>query len=148
MLHYQISDLFGKRFAPSLDLELEIANISDNEIKLKGIIYNFGRAIAKYPMCLWVAINGEYNMTLEGMLDFNQRKSIAQYTPGSNTVIYPLVHLRLPDLKITATESNAIHSPIVLECTICAEATAAKKYTYKVEPLEQKLILTDKGLLQ
>src|SRR5258708_20583608 len=40
MLHYQINDLFGKRFAPVLDLEVEIVSILDYDITLKTTIYN------------------------------------------------------------------------------------------------------------
>lgn len=146
MLHYQISDLFGRRFAPSLDLKLEITDTSENEIKLNGILYNFGRAIAKYPMCLWAITNGQYDMTLAGQVLLQRRTSVAQYTPGSDTVIYPLVHLRLPELAIRATNSNPINSPILLECTICAEAAPAQVYSYEIEPFERQIILTNKGL--
>jgi hypothetical protein len=148
MLHYQISDLFGKRFAPSLDLQLEIADVSDDEIKLKGILYNFGRAIAKYPMCIWTITNGEYTMTLTGQVLLQRRISIAQYTPGSDTVIYPLIHLQLPELTIRATESNPINGPILLECSICAESTPTQIFNYKIEPLERQVQLTNKSLLQ
>jgi hypothetical protein len=148
MLHYQISDLFGKRFAPSLDLEIEITNISDNEIKLKSTLYNFGRAIAKYPMCLWAITNGQYNMTLAGQLLFQRRVSVAQYSPGSDIVIYPQVHLQTPELIIIATDPKPIHSPILLECTICAESIPAQVYSYKIEPLERQVTLINKKTLQ
>lgn len=147
MLHYQISDLFGKRFSPSLDLQLEIADVSNDEIKLKGILYNFGRTIAKYPMCIWTITNGQYTMTLAGQIIFQTRISIAQYTPGSDTIIYPLIHIQLPELTIRATESNPIR-PILFECSICAESTPAQIYNFSIDPLERQVILINKSLLQ
>lgn len=149
MLHYQIHDLFGKRFGPSLDLHLEIENILGNEFTLVTVINNFGRAIAKYPMCLWHLTSGDYSILNVGPYpNLNQKPKFGQYTPGADTVIYPYIHLRTFDVRMRANSSDSVAEPITLECTICAELSPAIKYNFKIYPSEQRIELIDKSQVQ
>ncbi len=149
MLHYQINDLFGKRFGPSLDLQLEIENILGNEFTLSTVICNYGRAIAKYPMCLWKLDSGDYSIIRVGPGPFgNKEPTFGQYIPGANVVVYPYLHLRIHDVRIRANSSDSIAEPIVLECTICAELSPAIKYNFKIYPSEQRIELINKFTVQ
>lgn len=147
MLHYQINDLFGKRFAPSLDLQLGIENILGNEFTLSTIICNYGRAIAKYPMCLWELNSGDYSIIRVGLFG-NQKPTFGQYIPGADVVVYPYLHLRTHDVRIRANSSDSIAEPIALACTICAESSPAIKYNFKIYPSEQRIELESKSLIQ
>ncbi len=145
MVHYQISDLFGKRFAPDLDLQVEIVYGASNQpMTLQTTIYNFGRAIAKYPMCIWEITEGPYHFT-----ESVGNKTVSQYIPGPNIVIYPYVHHSVPSRLIAANSSDTMMSePITLEYTICAESTSAQRYVYRVYPIERRIELISKSFIQ
>lgn len=142
MLHYQISDLFGKRFAPSLEPEVMIENAENDGFTLRIVIHNRGRAIAKYPMCLSEVINGPYN--LAGWL--SQTPKIAQYTPGFNQlqVIYPFIGHAPPLLKLVAEQPPFSGQPTILRCIICAELAPATAYIFQINPTTQHIELLNK----
>ena len=62
MVHYQISDLFGKRLAPDLDLIFQKEASGENLLKFRIFIRNQGRAVAKYVTCVCQMIDGSYEL--------------------------------------------------------------------------------------
>ena len=146
MLHHQISDLFGKRLAPSLDLEIKIESVESDGFTLRIIIHNHGRAVAKYPACICQVVNGFYNLT--GWTQ--QTPKIAQYTPGINQiqVIYPFIGNMPPLLKFTAEQPQFSGESAILQCTVCADLAPATVYLFIINPSTQSVELRGKHAIQ
>lgn len=142
MLHHQISDLFGQRFAPSLDLEVKIESIEGNGLNLQFYLQNRGRAIAKHPMCVCQVLFGAYNLT--GWTP--QSPKIVQYTPTFNQVqvIYPFIGHMPPLLKVVAEQQGLPEQTLVLQCIICAELAPATAYIFHINPKALTVLLQDK----
>lgn len=138
MDHYQVNDLFGKRLAPSLEVSFTAKSIQANQtIELQGLLRNYGRVIAKYPMCLIGIISPQYKFAITGSPDgWNTvTEKSAQYTPAGDNVVYPSIGLKLNTLPIIASSPEDYGTPLLLSCIFCAELTQPKQYRFQLIPL-------------
>ncbi len=137
MEHYQISDLFGKRLAPSLEVAFTATiRPADKSILVTGTISNLGRMIAKYPMCIITIQSEQYKFAITGSPAGwnNVNEKTAQFTPGGRDVVYPSIGLGLRLLQIAALSPEAYGSTLILTCLFCAEGTQPKLYTFLLSP--------------
>ena len=91
MKHFQISDLFGRRTAPDLDIELKTIhgmNEDRGHFTLEPLILNRGQAVAKYTTCFCSIISGPYLIKQSRWIVEKDKKS-CQNSTGITSVIYP-----------------------------------------------------------
>ena len=124
MQHYQIVDLFGKRLAPDLDIELEKvqSNVSHTSgantrtTRISVVLKNRGHAAAKYVTCLCSVLNGADMIIPPRDWSSHDDKKICQYETKTDRVIYPDIRLNAGQLSINKqwTGTDEPENPIFL----------------------------------
>ncbi len=133
MEHYQIYDLFGKRFAPSLDIELETKGSNVNSFFLHPIIHNRGRAVAKYVLCTFTMENSPYSIR-HAQGNWGNHNGIWESNAGVDIVVYPDRPLDTDGLFFVLGNPDAEISPITFHFGLYAEDMVGKKVTLTVDP--------------
>jgi hypothetical protein len=139
MVHYQINDLFYKRVVPDLDVLAGVQDFSNNSFKLRLVLRNSGRAVAKYPMCLVNIVEGPYTISANGANWTNQNPQVFQYSPGVAIIIYTAIPLDIGQLTITNTNTPPDKSQVTIRCLTCAEDATAKETFLYIDPNTQKI---------
>jgi hypothetical protein len=135
LAHFQINDLFYKRFAPELDVLIEPRDFTDDSFKIRLIIRNSGRAIAKYPFCLVNITEGPYTISSSGGAGWGtQNSQTIQYSLGQNGVIYTALPHDTGLLALTSTTTPPSKAPLTLRFITCAEDAPAKEITLYIDP--------------
>jgi Putative DNA-binding domain len=133
MEHYQINDLFGKRFAPSLDIELKRQGSDVDHFFLHPIIHNKGRAVAKYVLCTFTMENSPYSIQ-HAQGSWGNHNGVWEFHAGVNNVVYPDRPLDTDGLFFTLSNSGAEIKPIIFHFGLYAEDMTGKKVTLTVDP--------------
>ncbi|MCK4418059.1 MAG: ATP-binding protein [Candidatus Latescibacteria bacterium] len=91
MKHYQIADLFGRRSAPDLTIEIQKAkgmNEDRGHVTIEPLIINRGRSVAKFVTCICSIVNESWEIK-QSRWHVSTSKRTCQYSTGFNSVIYP-----------------------------------------------------------
>jgi schlafen family protein len=137
MKHYQIADLFGRRFAPDLAIEVHRRkgmNEEKGHFTLVPILANRGRAVAKYVTCLCEIVQGPYRVFQAKWAKHDGEKS-CQYQTGANIVIYPDVSTDTGYIEL-APEDETKQAPVVLRFGIYAEGMIGRKVEIRIKLTE------------
>lgn len=133
MQHFQIADLFGKRFAPDLDVELERGSGSPDVFSLHPVIYNRGRAVAKYMMVSFTMDHNTYTIAYAAQT-WGIHEGVWEYHAGVNVVVYPDRPFRADFLTFKLSAANAQVQPITFHFELYAEDMQGKKKTLTFDP--------------
>jgi hypothetical protein len=137
MEHHQISDAFGKRMAPDLTISItQDISPSPNHFRIKPLIQNQGRAVAKYVACICSIISGNYLMTSSEKNQWHIRKDSksSQFTTGISFVIYPEVPHDVGFIDF-APNGAPQNDPLILAFDLCAEGMPKKQITLELLPI-------------
>ncbi len=133
MEHYQISDLFGKRLAPSLDIELKWqSGGSIDHFFLHPIIHNKGRAIAKYVLCTFTMENSSFSIA--NTHNWGNHNGVWEFHTGVNSVVYPDKPLDTDSLFFRLNNPGVDIMPIIFHFGLYAEDMVGKEVTLIVDP--------------
>lgn len=147
MKHYQISDLFGRRLAPSLEVSLS-KSMGKNEDKghfsFNPLIHNKGQSVAKYVTCICKIISGSYKI-IQSKWHIRQDldNKVCQYSTGFNSVIYPEIPQNTgyiefqPINSLEETKSNL--EPLVLSFGLYAEGMTARENKFFIIPSQNQV---------
>lgn len=131
MVHYQISDLFGKRLDPDLELIFQKEDSGENLLKFRILLQNQGRAVAKYVMCTCSVVGGSYEVLNS---DWQKREENRwQFATGFYSVVYPEEPYNSGTFTYKLLE-NATEKSLSLRIGLYAEGMTGKNYTYTVDP--------------
>jgi hypothetical protein len=131
MKHFQIADLFGKRLAPDLDILIQKEPSDENLVKIRFLIRNQGRAVAKYATCTCSVVGGTYEVQVSDWPKSGDNRW--QFATGFNSVVYPEVPLDTGSFTYKLLE-NATVRLLILRIGLYAEGMTGKNYTFTIEP--------------
>ncbi len=135
MKHYQIADLFGRRLAPDLEIEL-IKKKGSNEEKghftFHPILHNKGQAVAKYVTCLCTIGDGPYKI-FQSEWQVRDEGKQCQFSTGINSVVYPEVSFNTGYIEFQPL-ANPSTRLLTLLFGIYAEGMPGKQVAMRVEP--------------
>jgi hypothetical protein len=131
MLHHQISDLFGKRLAPDLDLIFQKEASDEGLLKVRILIRNQGRAVAKYVTGVCSVVSGSYEVI---QTDWQNRgENSWQFATGFYSVVYPEVHFDTGTFSFKLIE-NATEKSLSLRFGLYAEGMTGKSFLIPLVP--------------
>jgi len=132
MKHFQIADIFGRRLAPDLEIEVKMEKHDEGwgHIAVFGSLVNRGRAIAKYVTVTCQIVEGSYR--LQGAEYKWERNGNLYFWGGSDNIVYPDLPFDFPQIMLIAMNHMAKSSPFVLSFGVYAENMPAKQYTIHV----------------
>ncbi len=131
MVHYQISDLFGKRLAPDLDLRFQKEDSEENLLKFRIFILNQGRAVAKYVTCVCQMIDGSYELVNSDWQKFGEDEW--KFAVGIHAVVYPDVPYDTLTFTFKLLE-NSTEKYLNLQFGLHAESMISKNFTIDIIP--------------
>ena len=131
--HFQIADLFGKRLAPDLEIELKWGGGTDDHFILHPIIRNRGRAVAKYVLCAFTFETGPYTIA-EAAPGWGNHNGIWEFQTGPNIVVYPDRLLDTDHLFFRLNSPNAGIRPLTFHFGLYAEDMVGKEVTLTFDP--------------
>jgi hypothetical protein len=132
MLHFQIADLFGKRFAPNLDIELKWGSGTTDHFILHPLIHNEGRAVAKYVLGTFTIENSPY--TIQHSQCWGNHSGIWEFQSGANLVVYPDRALDTDGLYFQSLVPNVEVKPLIFHFGLYAEGMVGREVTLTVDP--------------
>lgn len=133
MKHFQIADMFGRRFSPDLYIEIRIMEKESKEegyFTVYPVINNRGKAIAKYTTCVRSLIDQVWEITQSDVW----RKGLGnswQFSTYGNQVLYPdVVHnTGYLKVKLISPQISATANIFGLKFNVYAENMTNKEYT-------------------
>lgn len=138
MKHYQVADLFGKRLAPSLEVDISQTkgmNEDKGHVTIRPLIHNRGRAVAKFVTCL-CRIAGEHYKIMQSQWHVADDHLGCQYATGFNSVIYPEIPTDTGYIEFQPVDELDTQSkePLVLQFTLLAEGMIGKQVVSTIQP--------------
>lgn len=135
MKHYQIADLFGKRLTPNLEIGYERKkglNEDRGHFTIEPIIFNRGRAAAKYTTCICEIVEGPYRI-MQGQWDRCDNEKSCRFSTGVDAVVYPDIptntgYIEFAPLGVTREEQ------LILRFGLYAEGMVGKSITLSINP--------------
>ena len=131
--HFQIADLFGKRLAPDLEVELKWGGGTDDHFIVHPMIRNRGRAVAKYVLCAFTFEPGPYAIG-DVAPRWGNHNGIWEYQTGPNIVVYPDRLLDTDYLLFRLSNPGAESRPLTFHFGLYAEDMVGKEVTLTFDP--------------
>lgn len=134
MKHFQIADLFGRRTAPDLDIEIlrkPGAREDKGHFTLEPLILNRGQDVAKYAICICSIVSGPYKI-FRSKWRVNEDKMSCQISPGIESIIHPDVPSDFGFIEFQPIE-DASDGSLVLSFNLYAEHMAKKEVIKEVQ---------------
>jgi Putative DNA-binding domain len=131
--HFQIADLFGKRFAPDLEITLKWGGGTVERFIVHPIIHNKGRAVAKYVLCTFTLDHGPYTIT-EAARGWGNHNGVWEYHAGVNMVVYPDRPLDTDHLYFQFRNPGTEGKPLTFHFGLYAEDMVGKEMTLTFDP--------------
>jgi hypothetical protein len=133
MKHFQIADLFGKRFAPDLEIELKESFLIPSPLRmLYPVIINRGRAVAKYAMCACRVKHPSVRVILGDSAWVHAVNENCYYVEmGSDKVIYP-DSSRITGAFPIDRSSLTLEDTPVLKFEVYAEDMPMKSFSFGI----------------
>lgn len=134
MKHFQIADMFGRRFSPDLYVEIQTMKKDSNEeqglFTVYPVINNRGKAVAKYATCVCSLLDEVYEITESDVWRRQQGQSW-QFSTYANEVLYPDVVHNTGYLKVrlVSPQSSTVLNVFGLKFNLYAENMTNKEYT-------------------
>ncbi|MBY0371688.1 ATP-binding protein [bacterium] len=161
MEHYQVADMFGRRYQPNLIAYVDMRAIveqrnSQARIEIKLGIRNSGRAIARFPLLLVDEIGGFQLSTFGlsgnghfGLLPFPNSANLRQYKGGADDVIHPgisfPVNIADQNVAINSVQEIEKFGKWQLKGRVVSEGFPLKNWTISIaDEFVQEAILSPK----
>jgi hypothetical protein len=134
MKHFQVADLFGKRLVPDLDILVRKIWADSSGLKLRFLIRNQGRAVAKYVTCNCRVVGNSYKVIESGERWSAREGEIWQWVTGLDSVVYPDIHLDMGTFTFRLVSEFAELPAIHLVFGLYAEGMRGKEIPYSLNP--------------
>ena len=134
MLHFEISDSFGKRLKPDLQLKISKvkgANEDRGHISIKPVIVNLGRNIAKYVTCICVIESPDIKIW-QSKWQVREDKKSCQFTITIGNVIHPTMNFETGYIELMPINTDQSIDEASLLFILYAENTEPKKFNFKI----------------
>lgn len=151
MHHYQIADLFGRRYAPELDLEIIRVDSSitlssavgdTRKVMLDLVLHNRGRAPAKYLACVCNIVEGAYRVNPPQPWSSGSAQLECRYERPDLRILYPSLLLELGRLSFLQQmgDSSPYDDNLVIEFRLFAENMRPVRLLAEIDPVNRKVL--------
>lgn len=151
MHHFQIADMFGRRYAPALDLEVTRVDSSvtlssavgdTRKVMLDLVLQNRGRAPAKYLTCVCTIVEGAYRVNPPQPWSTGAAQLECRYERPDLHILYPSLPLELGRLSFLQQmgDSSPYDDNIVIEFRLFAEDMRPVRVLAEVDPVNRKVL--------
>lgn len=134
MKHYQIADLFGRRLAPDLTVEIQKTkgvNEDRGHVTIQPFLINRGRSVAKFATCICSLANKSWEI-FQGKWQVSESRKTCQFSTGFNSVIYPNIPTNTGYIEFQPKEESD-EQELILEFGIYAENMTGKNIRLSVK---------------
>lgn len=151
MYHYQIADLFGRRYAPELDLEITRVDSSitlstaagdTRKVMLDLVLHNRGRAPAKYLACVCNIVEGAYRVNPPQPWSVHSAQLECRYERPDLRILYPSLPLELGRLSFLQQigDASPYDDTMVIEFRLFAEDMRPVRVLTEIDPINRKVL--------
>jgi hypothetical protein len=151
MHHYQIAELFGRRYAPELDLEITRVDSSimlssavgdTRKVMLDVVLRNRGRAPAKYLTCVCNIAEGAYRVNPPQSWSSGSAQLECRYERPDLHSLYPSLSLELGRLAFLQQlgDSSLYDDAMVIEFRLFAEDMQPVRLLAEIDPINHKVV--------
>ncbi len=134
MKHFQIADMFGRRLSPDLEMMLQRRsglNEDRGHFTLHPLIYNRGKAVAKYVTCICNVLGGGYEIMQSAWQNLGGGRW--QFATGFNSVAYPDIPFDTGSMEFEPVP-NSNTDFLFLQFGLYAEGMSGKKFIANLSP--------------